>query len=74
MILYSSIISTPVSMTKNQYPPNSGPDLVALIDTRLAGSTADTWSFCFAARPRLHCRSISSFADLSVDYSLRHSF
>ena len=26
MILYSSIISTPVSMTKNQYPPNSGHD------------------------------------------------
>ena len=27
MILYSSIISTPVSMTKNQYPPNSGLDI-----------------------------------------------
>ena len=24
MIWYSSIISTPVTMTKNQYPPNSG--------------------------------------------------
>jgi hypothetical protein len=33
IILYSSIISTPVSMTKNQYPPNSGLDHV--IDTNI---------------------------------------
>jgi hypothetical protein len=34
MILYSSIISTPVSMTKNQYLPNSG--LNRPLDTQLS--------------------------------------